>query len=320
MEEKKKKEIIEIPGFDSRYNRHFKIPIIYHDENFLIVNKPYDLRIDGATTDCDTEESLLLTKFPEYKGCLKLIHQLDYSTSGIHCWGLNKNAARRATRSFRQHKVKKTYVAIVRGFIEKDKFEIEKPIAKDPNHERRMMIGTKENPGKEAKTLVEVLKRGYFHPILCTSSDEYSENTEEGKKDKDKSTEDLVMKATLVKLHPYTGRTHQLRVHLQSIGHPIIGDYNYEKPFTDHERMMLHAMKIIIPLENENEKEKEKGYDNNHQKINNSLKNNNKKLKIDHESFNDGKNDDPKLTHKNDMEDIILETENPFENLLSDNK
>ncbi|ORX42085.1 pseudouridine synthase [Piromyces finnis] len=307
MEEKKGKELIEIPGFDPRYNRHFKIPIIYHDENFIIVNKPYDIRIDGEIKECQTEESLILSKYPEYKGKLKLIHQLDYATSGIHCWALNKNAARKSTKSFSQHRVKKTYVAVVRGHIEKDKFEIEKPIAKDPNHERRMMIGTEENPGKEAKTIVEVVKRGVFHPILCDSLDNNNET-----KDKEK---DLVMEATLVKLYPHTGRTHQLRVHLQSIGHPIIGDYNYEEPFTDHERMMLHAWKINMPLSAK--------HDNNLtcKKVKGIVK----KIKIDHES--EGKDESkahqeglkfPIMKNKNDIEDIILETENPFENLILD--
>ncbi len=123
------------------------------------------------------------------------------------------------------------------------------------------------------------------------------------------------MEATLVKLYPYTGRTHQLRVHLSSIGHPIIGDYNYEVPFTDHERMMLHAWKINMPLDVPK----------------NKIKNKNKKIKIDHgseeglpviqnqEDSNSQASDQISIGNsKNDLDDIILETENLFEDLLTD--
>ncbi|OUM63355.1 hypothetical protein PIROE2DRAFT_10141 [Piromyces sp. E2] len=166
------------------------------------------------------------------------------------------------------------------------------------------MIGTEENPGKEAKTLVEVVKRGIFHPILCTDNSTEHESQENPK--------DLAMEATLVKLYPYTGRTHQLRVHLQSIGHPIIGDYNYEVPFTDHERMMLHAWKINMPLSVKHDNaltcKKSKGMV--------------KKIKIDNENkgetANLQDNIEPSNKRKNDLEDIILETENPFENSITE--
>jgi len=139
------------------------------------------------------------------------------------------------------------------------------------------------------------------------------EDSEEKKEQQ--SSKDLAMEATLVKLYPYTGRTHQLRVHLSSIGHPIIGDYNYEVPFTDHERMMLHAWKINMPLDTPK----------------NKIKNKNKKIKIGHgpeegipviqdqEDSNSQANERISFgNNKNDLDDIILETENPFENLLTD--
>jgi len=152
--------------------------------------------------------------------------------------------------------------------------------------------------------LVEVVKRGIFHPILCTDNNVDNKSHVESK--------DLAMEATLVKLYPYTGRTHQLRVHLQSIGHPIIGDYNYEVPFTDHERMMLHAWKINMPLSVKHDNaltcKKSKGMV--------------KKIKIDHddkdEVENPQENVKPPIRSKNDLEDIILETENPFENSISE--
>jgi len=136
------------------------------------------------------------------------------------------------------------------------------------------------------------------------------------KQEKSSETE---MEATLVKLHPHTGRTHQLRVHLSSIGHPIIGDYNYEVPFTDHERMMLHAWKINLPLST----------DASHQSQKNKefleKRNNFKKMKIAYrksQQENNGREGTPvqdlRKQSNDELEDIQLETENPFENLLSD--
>lgn len=83
------RELKEIAVHDARYNRDFTIKIIYHDENLIIINKPHDIRVDGSTLLSPTIESSLMNEFPEYTK-LYLLHQLDYVTSGIHCWGLNK--------------------------------------------------------------------------------------------------------------------------------------------------------------------------------------------------------------------------------------
>ncbi|KNC98608.1 uncharacterized protein SPPG_06289 [Spizellomyces punctatus DAOM BR117] len=214
---------IVVPGYDPRYQRNYDIEVLYYQpDTYLITNKPWDLRIDGDTTSCPTSESLLYAHFTEHKK-LYLLHQLDYVTSGVHCWGLSKKAASVAGKCFVRRQVKKTYSALVKGHIVEDDFLIDKPLTDDPTDEKRVIVadGTEENPGKPSETRVQVLKRGYF----------------------------LTYPVTHVMLSPRTGRRHQLRVHLASIGHPIIGDPAYERPHTEEAfRTMLHSWKLELPV------------------------------------------------------------------------
>ncbi|KAI8833176.1 pseudouridine synthase [Chytridium lagenaria] len=164
------------------------------------------VRIDGPTEKSPTIESMLQQAYPE-QDKFRLVHQLDFVTSGIHVWGLNRHSARRACSQFSQRTVKKTYNAIVEGHVALDEFEVEKNLADmvdDPH--KRICIGTPDNLGRSK-------------PV------------------------------SLLEISPITGRRHQIRVHLLSIGHPIIGDYLYQDVFMeDAPRTMLHARHIFIPL------------------------------------------------------------------------
>lgn len=108
-----------------------------------------------------------------------------------------------------------------------DRYFVDQPIDDDPNHEFRMAV---LSSGKPSKTDVQVVKRGYYR---------YKE---------EKTGKEKTIPVTLVNLSPISGRRHQLRVHLRYIGHPIVGDYNYEEKYTDTFRMMLHAHQIVLPL------------------------------------------------------------------------
>ncbi|KAJ3160391.1 RNA pseudouridylate synthase domain-containing protein 1 [Geranomyces michiganensis] len=216
---------ISVSGFDPRYNRSYEIDILYYQpDTYLVTNKPWDVRIDGNTSKCPTVESLLSAQFPEHQK-LYLLHQLDYVTSGVHVWGLNSAATGAAGKLFASRDVRKTYTALVKGHIEQDSFVINRALVDNPNDpQKRVYVASDEQPGKECETHVEVLRRGYFHHAPVTH----------------------------VKLSPVTGRRHQLRVHMQSIGHPIVGDYAYEDPVTEHAfRTMLHAWKLELPLDKE---------------------------------------------------------------------
>ena len=131
-----------------------------------------------------------------------------------------------------------------------------------------MCIGTKDNPGKvlyqknfqsnfhiqsnlcqitikSAKTEIEVLRRGYFHVRQYSSSQSPPTSTSPS------NPSPKYIQVSLIRLHPITGRRHQLRLHCQFLNHPIVGDWHYERQimnYTDTWRMMLHAQKLIIPL------------------------------------------------------------------------
>lgn len=112
------------------------------------------------------------------------------------------------------------------------RYFVDQPIDDDPDHEFRMAI---LSSGKPAQTNIKVLKRGFYH---------YKE---------EKTGFEKSIAVTQVSLSPISGRRHQLRVHLRYIGHPIVGDFNYEEKYTDTFRMMLHAHQIALPLPGQDE-------------------------------------------------------------------
>ncbi|KAI8995739.1 pseudouridine synthase, partial [Gaertneriomyces semiglobifer] len=197
--------------------------ILYYDpEHYLITNKPYSVRIDGDTESCPTSESLLYRDFQQHEK-LYLLHQLDYVTSGVHCWGLSKKAAGIAGKAFSRRQVKKTYTALVRGHLEQDEMEITTPLMDDPADDKKTIVAPSEELGKACQTHVQLIRRGYFFDTPVTH----------------------------VELSPVTGRRHQLRVHMASIGHPIIGDPTYEVPHTSSAfRCMLHSWRLALPQPN----------------------------------------------------------------------
>ncbi|KAI8621448.1 pseudouridine synthase [Chytriomyces sp. MP71] len=222
----------ELRGYDARYKREFRIQILYYNpRTFLIIDKPYDVRIDGPNDESPTIQDILNRSFPyhcEGTNKIRLVHQLDHVTSGVHVWGLDRIATRHACSLFEQRKVRKTYTALVGGWLQRDESVIEAPIAEMPNDDRkRMCVGTPDNPGRPAKTHLRVIRRGYMR--FPGSG--------------------RVIRVTLCELKPESGRRHQLRVHMAGIGHAIVGDVLYEKPFsTDSPRTMLHANKLFMPL------------------------------------------------------------------------
>ena len=115
-------------------------------------------------------------------------------------------------------------MAICFGHIKEKKFKINQPVAKDKSCERgfRMCIGDKDNVGKESLTEGEVLEIGYIEDV----------------------------KVSKVLLKPFTGRRHQLRVHMKHYGHPIFGDYTYADDKTSP-RMFLHAYELNLPIKGE---------------------------------------------------------------------
>ncbi|CAG8439436.1 6790_t:CDS:2 [Acaulospora morrowiae] len=194
-----------------------KIKVLFRSEEFLVVDKPYDVRIDGDVSKGSTVLSILCDQEPDIPKPLRNVHQLDHSTSGCYCLALTKEAAGLASVAFAQRRVEKNYLAIVRGWMEEDAYTVEQPIAEVPNNRYRMCIGSEDNPGKAAKTEIRVIRRGYFYPMPLQLSSSNSP-----------------INVTLINLRPITGRRHQLRLHCQYLGHPIVGDWHYEKQSMDY--------------------------------------------------------------------------------------
>ncbi|CAH1273626.1 RPUSD1 [Branchiostoma lanceolatum] len=210
------------------------VEVLYNSENFLVVNKPYDVVLNwDDPSRTDTLQHLLQERFPDLVDeslthHFRFVHRLDYSTSGPVCVALNKKAAGYAGKAFCQKQVVKHYLALVRGHIREDHLSINKAIGEQGTPDAPVPMCVEDTPGcqhpRDAVTQLTVVEKGLY----------------EGQP------------ATKVHLCPVSGRRHQLRVHCQSIGHPIVGDYTYScRQDTTPYRMMLHAQKLLIPLKEE---------------------------------------------------------------------
>lgn len=226
--------LLSVRGLDMEPASIGNLCILYQSSDFLVVNKHWDVRIDSKMWyEKLTVQSQLKHQFPEladpntYYG-FRFCHQLDFSTSGALCIALNKMAAAKAYRCFRDRLVTKIYLALVRGHVSLGRMAINHAIGKSTTVGMTHMmciVGMHgcQNP-KPCQTELTVLERGFY------SGDP----------------------VTKVLLQPLTGRTHQLRVHCSSIGHPIVGDFTYSlKTDNDPYRMMLHAYHLQIPVEGE---------------------------------------------------------------------
>ncbi|KAF3700349.1 RNA pseudouridylate synthase domain-containing protein 1 [Channa argus] len=208
--------------------------VLYQNSDYIVVDKHWDIRIDSKMWyEKHTVQAQLRHHFPQladpstYYG-FRFCHQLDFSTSGALCVALNKAAAARAYRCFKDRTVTKAYLALIRGWVKEETLTLDFSIGKNSTEGKTHMMcieGTEgcENP-KPCQTELTVLEYGMYDGDSVTK----------------------------VLLQPLTGRTHQLRVHCSAIGHPIVGDFTYSSG-TDNApyRMMLHAHLLHIPLDPE---------------------------------------------------------------------
>ena len=212
------------------------IPIVYEDDALLVINKPAGVIVNRAeTVKVDTvqdwAEQKLSIHIPPgtawgdaFESRAGIAHRIDKETTGLLLIGKTSEVFLDLQRQFKERTVKKTYCALVHGVVETPDGTINAPIGRLPwNRERFGIVPG----GKEAVTRYTVVKH-----LDCT--DPYGEHE----------------KITLVELHPETGRTHQIRVHMKYINHPLLGDYLYAGRKTsrgDREwatRVMLHAWKL----------------------------------------------------------------------------
>lgn len=209
--------------------------IVYEDSNFLVLNKPAGL-ITHPKNINDTQKSVmswLVEKYPEIKKIGEpfiasgkevpragVVHRLDKDTSGLLLVAKNDESFFYLKNLFQEKKIKKFYLALVNGVMKESKGVISLPLGRIGLKRTTKIIGKKLIDKKEAETEYKVIK------TYLLNTNRYS----------------------LLEVMPRTGRTHQIRVHLNSIGHPITGDpiYGFKKssPPPGLKRLFLHAYKL----------------------------------------------------------------------------
>ena len=189
------------------------LDLVYHDDYIAVVNKPSGLLSVPGNQPQYYDSAMSRVK--EKYGFCEPAHRLDMATSGILLFALSKAADRELKRQFREREPKKYYQALVWGHVEHDHGVVELPLICDWENRPRQKICFER--GKRAVTFYDVLQR-------------YPNNT------------------TRVKLTPITGRSHQLRLHMLALGHPILGDKFYAHPQAKalSPRLCLHAESLQI--------------------------------------------------------------------------
>jgi len=197
---------------------HYEPPVtpylrlIYRDDHLVVVDKPSGLlSVPGrAPEHFDSVHSRVVRVLPE----AKLVHRLDMATSGIMLFAIGKPAQSHLSRQFQQRTTQKVYHALVDGDLPAHAGVIDLPLACDwPNRPRQQIDYVH---GKASQTLYRTL----------STSEQHSR----------------------IELTPISGRSHQLRVHMQALGTPIIGDKFYAHPqaFNKASRLLLHAHKLSV--------------------------------------------------------------------------
>ena len=196
-------------------------PILYEDDELFALDKPAGLVVHpsaghqtGHTLVELVEAKLSPGPWPDAERP-GLVHRLDRDTSGVIVMAKTPEAHRKLSLQFARRQTKKTYVALAKGRIEADEGVIESHLGRHPGKRQRFAVSG--DTGRWSSTKFKVLERG--------------------------------ADATLVELTPLTGRTHQIRVHLASYGHPILGDHVYGQPDKDFPfitRHLLHARALQL--------------------------------------------------------------------------
>lgn len=205
----------EVPVSDQVANSLLK-RIVYEDEGLLVINKPSGMAVHGGSgVNYGLIEALRTATGKKY---LELIHRIDRDTSGLVMISKKRGILKHLQDLLRSHDIQKSYVCIVKGQVSLEQQLIDQPLLRYElaNGERRVRVSQE---GKPSQTRWNVLER--------------------------------FKGATLIQASPLSGRTHQIRVHGLSIGHPLVGDdkYGHQTAYTGPapRRLCLHAMQLNIP-------------------------------------------------------------------------
>lgn len=217
-------EYEEVKGNPAAMPEDIPIDVVYEDDGLVIVNKPEGMVVHPATGN--RKGTLINALLFRYKDLSQvgtrirsgLINRIDKATSGLVLVGKTNEALWYYSKQFANREVNKEYLAVVRGdvsrlFKDKSEIEIRNSLARNPVKRKKMAIAER-GKGKSAVTK--------FSLIAISKEKKYS----------------------LIKAKPMTGRTHQIRVHLSSLGHPVIGDRKYSGP--KYKRLLLHSYRVRL--------------------------------------------------------------------------
>lgn len=219
----KARDLVEIKTLDQSKGvrpQNISLDIIYEDRDIIVVNKPSGMVVHPAPGNPDNTlvnallfhlKNLSEVGEPERPG---IVHRLDKQTSGVLIVAKTDQSYKSLVKQFKEREVEKIYLGIVHGNFAEKEGTIDMPIGRNRIHRKKMTVTAKG--GKPSVTEFKVEKNlGEF---------------------------------SLLKINPKTGRTHQIRVHLSHIGHPILGDIKYGKQSEklDVKRFMLHAKSLKL--------------------------------------------------------------------------
>lgn len=189
-------------------------PVLYRDERIIVLDKPAGL-LSVPGIGPERQDCLAKRVADGYSGA-RIVHRLDRDTSGVIIMAFDEDAHRELSRQFHDREVQKTYIAIVAGEPSEDSGTIDLPMRKDMNPANAPRQIIDHERGRRAITHWNVLER--------------------------------MGDRSRVELRPITGRSHQLRLHLKEIGHPILGDdlYAPQEVLAMADRLLLHAESLSV--------------------------------------------------------------------------
>lgn len=200
--------------------------IVYEDDGLIVLNKPSGMAVHGGSGESfGVIEAMREATDKKY---LELIHRIDKDTSGLLMIAKKRSTLKTLQDHLREKTLQKTYLCLVQGWVNPESQTIDKPLLKytlptnqeGKSGERRVKVDLKNPDSKPSQTVIKVLQKLEING----------------------------QKVSLVEAKPLTGRTHQIRVHLASIGHPILGDDKYNgQDKSAVRRLCLHAYQLDIP-------------------------------------------------------------------------